>query len=210
MECNLSMIKHGRLTSISLPFTIVVNDTACKVIKVKCDCGVEKECNYYLFKQGRINSCGCLRNELAAKRLSNKKVHGLSDHPLNAIWRAINSRCYNQKDISYHRYGAKGVTVCEEWRNDFVAFYNWAIENGWQEGLQIDKDIKGNSKLYSPDTCLFVTRQQNCWHRKTSHLIEYNGELKSISEWCSILGLKYDTVRARIYKGQSAIIAFKN
>lgn len=210
MNCNTPFIKHGRLTAISASYNKIIAGANSKVIKVKCECGAEKECNYYLFKQGRINSCGCLRNELAAKRMTNKKVHGLSDHPLNGTWRAIISRCYNKNDISYCRYGAKGVVVCDEWRNDFMAFYKWAIENGWQKGLQIDKDIKGDGKLYSPGTCIFVTRQQNCWHRTTSRLIEYNGELKSLAEWCNVLGLKYDTVRARIHNGQSAITAFQN
>jgi hypothetical protein len=83
------------------------------------------------------------------------------------------------------------------------------MANGWEKGKQIDKDKKGNSKLYSAETCVIISRQENCWLRKTSRMVQYNGVVKSLAEWCHILDLKYNNVRARIHKGISPEIAFK-
>lgn len=84
------------------------------------------------------------------------KTHGLNDHPLYRKWNGFKTRCYNKNNPKYHRYGGRGVIVCNEWVNNFKAFYDWAILNGWEEGLQIDKDIKAHKLgkeglIYSPE-----------------------------------------------------------
>jgi len=85
----------------------------------------------------------------------------------------MKSRCYNTNDTAYKQYGAKKVTVCKEWRDSFTAFYGWAIANGYEEGLQIDKDELCEAqniapKVYSPTTCQFVTREHNiALHNRT-------------------------------------------
>ena len=76
------------------------------------------------------------------------------------------SRCYNDKNQAYGSYGAKGVIVCDEWRNDYYLFEKWALSNGYVRGLELDKDIKGNSKLYSPQTCLWVSKRKNIMMKK--------------------------------------------
>lgn len=68
--------------------------------------------------------------------------HGLSKHPLHNVWHGIKCRCYGKSSKGYNNYGALGVIMCDEWKNNFKSFYDWAISNGWEKGLQIDKDIK--------------------------------------------------------------------
>lgn len=88
--------------------------------------------------------------------------HGMSKHPLYSRWQDMVRRCHVPSDSRYPWYGAKGVTVCNEWREDPVAYINWCLAQGWKPGMQVDKDIKvPGSKLYSPDTCLVVTRRAN-------------------------------------------------
>lgn len=88
--------------------------------------------------------------------------HGMSKHPLYTRWQDMVRRCYSPKDTRYPWYGAKGVTVCNEWKNDPVAFIEWGLANGWSPGMDLDKDTKipGNT-VYSPNTCKFVSHRDN-------------------------------------------------
>jgi len=114
----------------------------------QCDCGNVKEITKYKVVFGEIKSCGCL-----------SKKHGLSLHPLYGKWRDIKQRCSNTKCKAYRNYGAKGILICDEWKNNFLSFYNWAITNGWENGLTIDRIY--NNKGYCPDNCHFVTLSEN-------------------------------------------------
>lgn len=89
------------------------------------------------------------------------KTHGLSNIDLYGVWQGIKQRCYNKKDKKYRIYGAKGVIICDEWKDNPKAFIDWSLKNGYSKGKTIDKDIlceKNNisPKIYSPDTCLWV------------------------------------------------------
>ena len=117
--------------------------------------------------------------------------HGLSHHPLNAIWRSMRRRCNNPSSASYHRYGAKGIRVCEDWDN-FETFYNWAISNGWADGLSIDRI--DNSRGYSPDNCRFVTIRDQARNRTTNVFITVNGITKLQIDWAEFLGISYSTI----------------
>lgn len=125
-------------------------------------------------------------------------VHGLTKHPLHGIWMNIKRRCYEEKCPAYKRYGGSGITMCDEWKDDFQAFYDWAVANGWKKGLEVDKDIKGGN-IYSPSNCLIVTKKQNCNKRKSSHFVIINGESKTISEWADYAGIDQITLYARIF-----------
>lgn len=126
--------------------------------------------------------------------------HNLSSHPLYSVWTDMKKRCYNKKAKSYPSYGKKGVVVCDLWVNSFKSFYDWALSNGWKEGLEIDKDTKGNGMVYSPDTCSIVTRKENMNCRTTSQNIEYNGESNTLSEWQDITGIEQGVLRDRIFR----------
>jgi len=77
----------------------------------------------------------------------------------------MKQRCYNKNNKNYKWYGAKGVRVCDSWQT-FANFHKWAVNNGYKKGLHLDKDIKGNGKLYSPESCCFVTPKKNIQYNK--------------------------------------------
>lgn len=156
----------GRLTAIK---PLGVTEGKDVVWEFKCKCGntyISEGCWVTAQRKKATNpeapSCGCLNKE-TTKNLRYK--HGMSNHPLFWVWVAMLERCYNPKSTSYHKYGAKGVTVCDEWKNSSKAFMDWALANGWQQGLHLDKDIKCNQlkidKQYSPETCMFITPEEN-------------------------------------------------
>ena len=114
--------------------------------------------------------------------------HGLSKHPLNIVWHGMKERCNNPNAENYEWYGGRGITVCEEWSEDFTSFYNWAIENGWQKGYELERI--DNSKGYGPDNCTWITHKQQCRNRRSNKAIEIDGESKLMCEWEEELGLK--------------------
>lgn len=165
-----------------------------KVI-AKCICGMIKSYNLDDILSGGSRGCGCRKPGLIK--------HGLTRHPLYTVYKDMIDRCYKKTNQSYEIYGAIGVRVCDEWVADIKKFYDWAIANGWRQGLQIDKDIKGDGLLYSPNTCCFVTGKQNCNKRKTSLFITYKGETKTAAEWADEIGIPQELFRSRRRLGWS-------
>lgn len=164
------------------------------LVSVRCKCGIVKKYILSIVRFGKVVSCGCDRGKHSI-------THGLRNHPLYNIWCSMKSRCYIKSDVNYKNYGAKGVSVCEEWKNDFKLFYDWAICNGWKIGLHIDKDIKGNGKLYSPENCSFVTRKVNNNHTTRNNYVIYNDNKITVSELSEITGVKYQLLLKRINSG---------
>lgn len=117
---------------------------------------------------------------------------------LRGIWSGMKTRCTNQKRKDYYQYGGSGITVCDEWsgRDGFKNFYDWAMSHGYEDGLSIDR-IDG-SNGYSPDNCRWATISQQNRNKSTNHLLEYNGEVKTLIEWAEIAGVRKDTFRRRI------------
>ena len=109
---------------------------------------------------GDTQSCGCAKGYLSA--LINTK-HGLRHTHIYNVWSDMKKRCYNANSWCYKYYGGKGVSVCDEWRNDFMAFYQWAIVNGYSDSLQIDRE-NGDGN-YCPENCRWVTRAENCQNK---------------------------------------------
>lgn len=132
---------------------------------------------------------------------NNNVKHGLSKHPLYRSWTSMNDRCYNPKNKQFKNYGAVGVEVCTDWRNDFIKYFNWAICNGWEVHLQIDKDKIGNGLLYSPLTCSIITRKENLSLKKNNLYFTYQGERKTLKQLSEFSGVNYFTLRQRLLYG---------
>lgn len=126
------------------------------------------------------------------------KRHGLYKTKLYRVWHAMKCRCYNPNDKKYPRYGLRGIKVCDEWKNDFVKFNNWANSNGYTEGLSIDRI--NNDGNYEPSNCRWVTIVENSNNTSKNVFITHNGVTRTISEWSRCIGVSVDAIRWRIKK----------
>lgn len=127
------------------------------------------------------------------------KTHGHSKTKLYGVWLGMKRRCDYRKDKRYQRYGGRGITVCDEWRNDYVTFESWAINNGYKQGLSIDRiDNNGN---YCPENCRWVTTKQQNRNYSRNSLLEFNGCLMCAQDVAEKIGIKPTTLRARINRG---------
>lgn len=129
----------------------------------KCQCGTEKVIDGKHLKRGKIISCGCFCLEINSKRMKenniSKKIHGLTDHPLRAIRKAMLDRCNNKNNKFFKNYGGRGINVCITWVLSLQNFYDWAIKAGWEKGLSIDRI--NNDSDYTPENCQWITVSEN-------------------------------------------------
>ena len=126
------------------------------------------------------------------------------------IYSGMKYRCYNPKCINYKDYGGRGITVCKEWLDNkrinvswhnnptkgFIAFKEWALSNGYRDDLTLDRI--NNAKGYSPENCRWVTHKEQNNNRRNNKLITYKGEIKTLHQWCDVLGLCYAKVFQRL------------
>lgn len=157
----------------------------------RCDCGNEKFVEGHHLKDGTSKSCGCINKERF-------ETHGKSNTRLFRIWTGMKQRCYNCKTQYYKIYGGHGIEVCEEWRNDFQTFYDWAMANGYSENLSIDRiDSDGN---YEPLNCRWVTNVEQANNKRSNYLLELNGKIQTITKWSKEFGISTQTIKHRIKK----------
>lgn len=152
-------MRFGRLEVISFSH---INKHRSTCYLCRCDCGNETTVNRNDLRSGRTQSCGCLNREKTSEACRGEKnshySHGGRYTKLYRVHRGMVERCSNPKHISYQYYGAKGIEVCEEWK-DFPTFRTWALNNGYRDGLSIDRAI--TSLNYVPENCSWITRSEN-------------------------------------------------
>lgn len=165
--------------------------------KCKCVCGHVK--SYFIgnMKKGKSTSCGCKRNLKVSNKL---KVHGDRQTRLYRIWTNIKTRCNNPKSPNFIHYGAKGITLCEQW-NDYEVFKRWSLENGYKEDLTIDRI--DNGKGYFPDNCRWTNMKTQSRNREYAWFITISGITKHAKDWCEQYGINYKTAHARVSRGWS-------
>lgn len=127
----------------------------------KCECGTIAKLAGGSLRSGLSVSCGCYKIEQTVKY---QTKHGLSKSPLYSCWTGLVDRCTNPKNKKYADYGQRGIRVCNEWFQDFMVFYRWAIANDWQTGLQIDRS--NNDGNYEPNNCRFVSNRENSLNQR--------------------------------------------
>lgn len=161
----------------------------------RCRCGTEKSIRSNALLNGRAQSCGCLNLEIVRRNNSGFK-HGLRHTRIYTIWCNMKARCTNPKADRFANYGGKGVAVCKEWFNDFMAFYDWAIANGYSDSLSIDRADSGGN--YEPNNCRWATADTQANNKTTNRFVEYNGGTKTISEIAKEEKIPYDRIYQRV------------
>jgi hypothetical protein len=135
------------------------------------------------------------------KRLYCSDCIKIRKHPLYSIWVGMRRRCRDKKLKDYHRYGGRGIIVCDLWDCNYNPFYYWAIKNGWATGLQIDR--KNNNEGYIPENSRFVSRKTNSNNRRRNVLIEYNGQVNTLAQWAEIQNIEKAALYKRYYAGKT-------
>ena len=154
-----------------------------------CDCGNIKDVPLSYLKSQHTRSCGCWAVETHT-------THGLSSSRLYGIHQGMLKRCYDKNLYAYKDYGARGITVCETWKNDFKTFYDWSMENGYSDNLTIDRiDVNGN---YEPSNCRWIPMGEQSRNTRKNVYFTYNEETKIITDWVRELGIPPTTFRRRI------------
>ena len=164
----------------------------------KCDCGKEKIIDKYSVLKGKTTSCGCFANE---QRIKKNTKHGLfnTEKRLYGCWQDMKNRCYNKNRKKYEIYGARGITVCDEWKNNFKCFYDWAKSNGYSDNLTLDRiDVNGN---YCPENCRWATAKEQANNTRANHKITINGITKNLCEWLDLYKISSSSYQYRKRKG---------
>jgi hypothetical protein len=186
--------KYGRLT--------IVRDVGDGKAEVRCDCGNEKIVRIRYMQAGRTLSCGCLRSEMVSKR---RTTHGQTNTREYKIWCKMKERCYLPSARNFHRWGGRGIEVCDRWRKSFSNFI--ADMGACPEGHSIERiDQDGN---YEPGNCRWATQREQMNNMSRNVIIEHDGKSQSVAEWAREIGVKYDTLLRRIRCGEIPPHAFR-
>lgn len=146
-----------------------------------CECGNTIWANWDAVKRGRCKSCGCLLRANGHTETPNIK-HGLTNHPIYDVFHGMRARCYNKNKERYPYYGGSGVVICPEWKDNFLAFFEWSMANGWEPGLTIDRypNKKGN---YEPSNCRWTTDKRQRRNKNNAKMVNAFGEEKCLADW---------------------------
>lgn len=200
MEVRKSKVgnRYGRLTVLEVDHSKNGGKQGYYYI-CKCDCG--NICSVRGNILGKnTNSCGCLKKEQDRKNLG-RYTTGESHSRLACIWYHMRSRCNNEKDDNYKRYGARGIKVCKEWEEDFISFKEWAESNGYEEGLTIDRIDPEMD--YEPSNCRWLTLSEQQNNKRVTLWVYHNGEYKSLKQAYNEEKpeITYQTAKSRYHKG---------
>lgn len=185
-ESQLIGKKHGKLVIQSFSHK---DEHGKRIWNCLCECGKIIALSHVEFS--RKKTCGCFDEKRAGTRY---KTHGMSQTSEWSIWHGIRKRCLCKTDQVYHRYGGRGITMCQEWIDSFEAFY--ADMGPRPVGKTIDRI--DNNFGYSKENCRWVDWKTQQRNRRSNHLITFQGETKCLIEWAEQFGIRKDTLRRRI------------
>lgn len=165
-----------------------------KIIMCRCElCGSLKPIRYS--NLNRTKSCGCAKNRFISNA---NKTHGETRTRLYRIWVLMKDRCTNQNSPHYNIYGGRGITVCDEWLH-YENFKDWAITNGYQKDLSIDRI--NNNKGYNPSNCRWATKVEQANNKRNNIRITHNGETLTLGQWASRLNMEPREIWWRLHTG---------
>jgi hypothetical protein len=166
-------------------------------VQWKCQC----ECGNIIFVQsgclrgGHTKSCGCLCLEINREKAT---IHGMCNTPEYNVWTLIKKRCCNPSDEAFKNYGGRGITICDEWNNDFMAFYNYV---GPRPSKKHSIDRINNNSGYRPGNVRWATRYEQNNNGRNNHEITIHGWTMNLGQWAHFVGKSRQTIFSRLQKG---------
>lgn len=161
----------------------------------KCECGKTALIMGYSLRGGTSESCGCLKQELTKQRLT---THGSTNTPEFKIWQGMLKRCGNPNSAAFPRYGGRGITVCDRWKDSFE---NFLADMGPRPSPKHSIDRKKNDEGYKPGNCRWATMAQQANNRESTVILTFNGKSLTICEWAREIGVKHQTIYCRYWNG---------
>lgn len=183
--------RFGSLTVISLveEFRYPNGERDCRWL-CHCDCGNEIVVCGKNLRSGHTKSCGCLRR--AVSRDSHTK-HGMENTRLYSIWESMKQRCTNPNTAHYKNYGGRGICVCDAWLYSFPLFAEWALSNGYDDTLTLDRiDVNGN---YEPENCAWATWDEQCYNKRNTLYVTISGVDYTLKQLSDKTGIDRDRLR---------------
>lgn len=187
---DISNQRFGKLVAIR---TEKSSDIGKRIWVCVCDCGNTTEVLSDSLRRGNTRSCGCTNRTNLVNR---NTTHGLSKSRLYHIWRRMKQRCNDANTKDYANYGGRGITICNEWKDDFLSFHDWATKNGYDADKSIDRiDVNGN---YEPGNCRWADMKEQASNKRNNRKISYKGETHTLAEWSRITGIDTSLIRYRL------------
>lgn len=186
MSHDLTGQKFGKLTALYL---IPGSQGKSRQWMVRCDCGETRAINTGALRAGQRTGCSCSRGG---------PKHGMHKSRLYSIHSGIKARCLNKKHSHYAQYGGRGISICKEWENDFLAFKKWADESGYRDDLQIDRIC--NDMGYFPENCRWVDAKTNMNNRSVSKRYDFFGSPLTVTEAAERYNISEGCMRQRLKK----------
>lgn len=160
-----------------------------------CDCGSKKIISSSSLKRG-CKSCGCIRRDKLIERTT---THGNSKSRLYKTWKNMKTRCLNSNNYKYKSYGARGICICDEWANSFESFLTWALSNGYNDKLTIERiDVNGN---YEPRNCKWIEPEKQALNRTNTKKVIFEGKEMSVKELSLISGVSESAIYKHLRRG---------
>ena len=190
--------RFGYLTVIR---EVEPNITPCGTVQRKflcrCDCGYEVIHSLVAFRRSSNCSCGCKNYDIGS--LNRKYTKEQTSSFLYSTWQGMKQRCIDPNSSHYRRYGGRGITICEEWLNDYSKFYEWAMANGASKELTLDRiDTNGN---YEPSNCRWISPQMQANNKTNNRIIYFNNEALTMADFCRKYNFNYKKFSQRLSRG---------
>lgn len=203
MEVLDGVTRFGRLTVVGeAPRIVSPSGFSAVAAYVRCDCGVEKVVRGRGLVTGYTNSCGCLQRELTAVKIAERsRTHGRTGTVEHHTWTTMKQRCHNPTDKQFHRYGGRGITVCERWRDNFEAFLE---DMGLRPANKTSIDRIDNSKGYEPGNCRWADDIEQHNNKRNNRILTIDTESATVAEWARRSGTDMYRIHGRLAQGWSA------
>jgi hypothetical protein len=175
-----------------------------QMVFCKCDCGTEREVVVNNLRSGLTTSCGCWKDEKTGARM---KKHGFSKNNMYYRYRAMIRRCYDPLHKEFHNYGGRGIKVCDRWLNSVE---NYMEDMGEAPFYMASIDRIDNDGDYFKENCHWATKKEQSINRRTTKMIEFNGESLCLADWARKLGFDKQVVQKRLKRGWTVEEAIKS